>query len=91
MLPLTRAEFEQLISADIDRAVSLTESVLFQADTIRRVDDPVTIHLTGGSSNIPLVRTRLAALGVVGTLRRPQDRRLPRSATPHLDPRTTAV
>jgi hypothetical protein len=72
VLPLTRAVFDQLISTDIDRLGRLTESVLFQADTIRRVDEPVTIYLTGGSSNIPLVRTRLSALGVVGNLDHPK-------------------
>jgi hypothetical protein len=72
VLQLTRAEFDRLISADIERAVRLTESVLYQANTIRRTDDPVTIHLTGGSSRIPLIQTRLAALGRVDVLEDPK-------------------
>jgi hypothetical protein len=65
LVHLSRDEFDQLIGTAIDRVVRLTESVLFQANTARRVDDPVTIHLIGGSSHIPLLRTRLAALGSV--------------------------
>jgi hypothetical protein len=62
-LQLSRAEFDQLIGADVDRAVRLTESLLFHANTIRQVTDPVTVHLTGGSSRVPLLQARLAALG----------------------------
>lgn len=66
-LTLSRAEFDQLIAADIARAVRLTESVLYQASTTRLVHEPVIIRLTGGSARIPLVQTRLAALGSVST------------------------
>ena len=68
VLQLTRAQFEQLISADVERAVKLTKSVLFQANTVRSVQDPVVFHMTGGSSRIPLVQARLAALGRIGAV-----------------------
>lgn len=71
-LQLTRGEFDQLIRADVDRAVRLTESVLFQANLTRPVEEQVTIHLTGGSSRIPLVQTRLAALGPIDVLDNPR-------------------
>ncbi|HEX2213485.1 MAG TPA: Hsp70 family protein, partial [Mycobacterium sp.] len=71
-LQLTRGEFDRLISADIDRAVQLTESILYHANTIRQVTDPVTIHLTGGSSRVPLLQTRLASLGRVDVVDNPK-------------------
>jgi hypothetical protein len=64
-LQLTRDQFDQLIGADITRAVRLTESVLYQANTVRWQDDPITILMTGGCSHIPLLQSRLAALGRV--------------------------
>ena len=72
LLQLTRDEFDELIVADIDCAVALTKDVLAHADSVRPVDTPPTIYLTGGSSAIPLVHTRLAALGPLGILGDPK-------------------
>ncbi|MCV7280943.1 Hsp70 family protein [Mycolicibacterium flavescens] len=67
-LHLSRAQLEALIAADVDRAVRLTESLLFHANTIRQHDQPVPIHLTGGSSRIPLLQARFAGVGPVQVL-----------------------
>ena len=72
VLQLTREEFEALIAADVDRAVALTERVLGQADGVRHLTEPITLYLTGGSSTIPLVHTRLGALGAIGILGDPK-------------------
>ncbi|SEH59493.1 Hsp70 protein [Mycolicibacterium rutilum] len=67
-LHLSRAQFETLIAADVDRAVRLTESLLFHANTLRQHTEPVAIHLTGGSSRIPLIQARFAKIGPVEVL-----------------------
>ena len=72
VLQLTREEFEALIAADVDRAVALTERVLGQANGVRHLTEPITLYLTGGSSTIPLVHTRLGALGAIGILGDPK-------------------
>jgi hypothetical protein len=64
-LQLSRAEFEALIAADVDRAVRLTEGLVYHANALRPHSGPVAVHLTGGSSRIPLIRARLAAVGTV--------------------------
>lgn len=71
-LTLTRDEFDKLISTDLDRAVELTKRVLAEAQRIRPVSKPPTIYLTGGSSAIPAVHTRLQALGALGNLGDPK-------------------
>lgn len=64
-LHLSRAQFETLIAADVERAVRSTESLLFHANTVRPHDQPVAIHLTGGCSRIPLIRKRFGVVGAV--------------------------
>ena len=72
VLQLTRDEFDELIGADIDRAVALTKRVIDTAHTRRPTPHPPTIYLTGGSASIPLVHTRLATLGPIGVLGDPK-------------------
>ncbi|MGK2879728.1 MAG: Hsp70 family protein [Mycobacterium sp.] len=72
VLQLTRDEFEDLIGADIERAVTLTRDVLADAEKRKPATSPVTIYLTGGSSAIPLVHSRLSTLGLVGLLGDPK-------------------
>lgn len=69
-LSLTRDEFDDLIAAEIDRAVSLTQATL--ADAGITGSDLKALYLTGGSSRIPLVHQRLAALGPIATLDDPK-------------------
>lgn len=69
-LSLTRDEFDDLIAAEIDRAVSLTQATL--ADAGITGGDLKALYLTGGSSRIPLVHQRLAALGPIATLDDPK-------------------
>jgi hypothetical protein len=72
VLQLTRDEFDGLIGADIDRAVQLTKRVIAAAEHHHPADQTPTIYLTGGSSSIPLVATKLAALGHIGVLGDPK-------------------
>ncbi|MBV9722249.1 MAG: Hsp70 family protein, partial [Mycobacterium sp.] len=72
VLQLTRDEFEELIGPDIDRAVQLTQRVMAQANERVPCAQTPTIYLTGGSSAIPLVHSRLAELGSVGVLGDPK-------------------
>lgn len=69
-LSLTRDEFDDLIAPEIDRAVSLTQTTL--ADAGVTGGDLKALYLTGGSSRIPLVHQRLAALGPIATLDDPK-------------------
>ncbi|NKS56018.1 Hsp70 family protein [Rhodococcus hoagii] len=69
-LSLTRDEFDDLIAPEIDRAVSLTQATL--ADAGITGGDLKALYLTGGSSRIPLVHQRLAALGPIATLDDPK-------------------
>lgn len=55
---LTRAEFERMIEADLDRTLDSLEAALDSADVAP--DDLETILLVGGSSRIPLVAQRLS-------------------------------
>lgn len=72
VLQLTRDEFDEIIGSDIGRAVDLTKRVMAEAE--ERVPSPQTptIYLTGGSSHIPLVHSRLAELGPLGVLGDPK-------------------
>src|SRR5271166_1375104 len=72
VLQLTRGEFDELISADIARAVDLTKRVMADADRRRPSTQTPRIYLTGGSSHIPLVHARLAELGPLGVLGDPK-------------------
>lgn len=54
---VTRADFEELISADIDRTLELTRGVLLENS--RTSDDIDKVLLVGGSTRIPLVRRLL--------------------------------
>jgi actin-like ATPase involved in cell morphogenesis len=60
-LLITVEEFEQIIAPDIDRAVALATTVLADAGT-KGPDDLAGFYLTGGTSLIPLVQRRLAAV-----------------------------
>lgn len=72
VLQLTRDEFEQLIRPDIDRAVALTADVLARAGSVHALAEAPVIYLTGGSSSIPLIHSRLADLGVIAELGDPK-------------------
>jgi hypothetical protein len=72
VLQLTRDEFDELIGPDIDRAVGLATRVMAEAYQRRPSDQTPTIYLTGGSSQIPLVHSRLAKLAPVGVLGDPK-------------------
>jgi PknH-like extracellular domain/Hsp70 protein len=72
VLQLTRDEFDELIGPDIDRAVGLTKRVMAEAQQRRPSDQTPTIYLTGGSSQIPLVHSRLSELAPVGVLGDPK-------------------
>ncbi|WP_458683413.1 Hsp70 family protein [Prescottella equi] len=69
-LSLTRDEFDDLITPEIDRAVALTQATLANAGVAG--GDLKALYLTGGSSRIPLVHQRLAALGPIATLDDPK-------------------
>lgn len=62
---LSRTQFEALIAADVDRAVRLTEALVFHANALRPQSGSVAVHLMGGSSRIPLIQSRFAAVGPV--------------------------
>ncbi|MCJ0907116.1 Hsp70 family protein [Rhodococcus sp. ARC_M6] len=68
---ITRPEFESLIAVAVDRAVSLTQQTLTDAG-ISHPSELSALYLTGGSSRIPLVHQRLAALGPIATLDDPK-------------------
>ncbi|MBJ7290833.1 Hsp70 family protein [Williamsia sp.] len=70
-LQLTRDEFDELISAPIGVALSLTRSTFADAGITRR-DQLGALYLTGGTSRIPLVHRALQELGPVATLDDPK-------------------
>ncbi|WP_229568841.1 Hsp70 family protein [Rhodococcus sp. RDE2] len=70
-LTVTRGEFDELISPDLDRAVTLARATLTDAG-VAGPDDLAALYLTGGSARIPLVHTRLRELGPVATLDDPK-------------------
>lgn len=72
VLQLTRDEFDELIGPDIGRAAELTKRVMAEADERAPSKRTPTIYLTGGSSHIPLVHSRLAELGPLGVLGDPK-------------------
>jgi hypothetical protein len=61
---LTRREFDDLISADVHRALVFARAT-FVAAGITRPAELTALYLTGGSSRIPLLRHRFAELGHV--------------------------
>lgn len=65
-LLLTRGEFDELIAARIDDAAALLRAALAAAQVPQGALH--AIHLTGGSSRIPLVHTVLSEIGPVATL-----------------------
>ncbi|TSD93524.1 Hsp70 family protein [Skermania sp. ID1734] len=67
---LTREEFDDIIGPEIDRAVALTRAAL--ADAGVGADGVQALYLTGGSSRIPLVHSRLGQLGAIATLDDPK-------------------
>lgn len=68
---ITRGEFDELITPDLDRAVALARATLADAG-VAGPDDLAALYLTGGSARIPLVHTRLGELGPVATLDDPK-------------------
>ncbi|MCJ0907115.1 Hsp70 family protein [Rhodococcus sp. ARC_M6] len=70
-LTLTRGEFESIIAPEIERAAVLTHAALVDAG-VRGPQDLTALYLTGGSSRIPLVAQRIAALGPIATLDDPK-------------------
>lgn len=70
-LSLTRAEFESIIAPEIERAAALTHTALVDAGLTGR-QGLTALYLTGGSSRIPLVQSRIAALGPIATLDDPK-------------------
>ena len=68
---ITRAEFEEIISPALDKAVALTRATLADAG-ITNAEDLVALYLTGGSSRIPLVQDRLKNFGPLATLDDPK-------------------
>ena len=70
-LTLTRAEFESIIAAEIERAAALTHATLVDAG-LTSPQGLTALYLTGGSSRIPLVQHRIAALGPIATLDDPK-------------------
>lgn len=69
-LQLTRDEFDELIDTPLDRAVNLTRAAL--ADARIHGGELTALYLTGGTSRIPLVHQKLAALGPIATLDDPK-------------------
>ncbi|MCZ4521192.1 Hsp70 family protein [Rhodococcus ruber] len=62
ILTLTRAEFEDLIAPEMERAVALTRATLADAEQV--LGTPVeALYLTGGSSRIPAIHRALGSLG----------------------------
>lgn len=70
-LTLTRAEFESIIAPEIERAATLTHTALVDAG-LTGPQGLTALYLTGGSSRIPLVQSRIAALGPIATLDDPK-------------------
>lgn len=66
-LRITRTEFDDLVSPQMDRAMDLTREVFAAADTTPEhlatlPGDAVGMYLTGGSATIPVVQERMHAL-----------------------------
>ena len=62
-ISVTRAEFEELVRADIDHSVALLEATV--ADAGRTAGDLAAVYLTGGAAQIPLVERAISArLGI---------------------------
>ncbi|MDV6277493.1 Hsp70 family protein [Rhodococcus erythropolis] len=70
-LTLTRGEFESIIAPEIERAAALTHAALVDAG-LSGPQGLTALYLTGGSSRIPLVQSRIAALGPIATLDDPK-------------------
>ncbi|MEU4058505.1 Hsp70 family protein [Rhodococcus sp. D-46] len=70
-LTLTRGEFETIIASEIERAATLTHAALVDAG-LSGPQGLTALYLTGGSSRIPLVQSRIAALGPIATLDDPK-------------------
>ncbi|NLE78651.1 MAG: Hsp70 family protein [Rhodococcus sp.] len=69
-LTITRAEYDQLISGDIDKAAGLARSTFFDAGVAP--GQLAALYLTGGSARTPLVHTRIGQLGPIATLDDPK-------------------
>ncbi|MBY5164118.1 Hsp70 family protein [Salsipaludibacter albus] len=66
-LRITRTEFDDLVSPQMDRAMDLTREVFAAAETTPEhlatlPGDAVGMYLTGGSATIPVVQERMHAL-----------------------------
>ncbi|NLE78120.1 MAG: Hsp70 family protein, partial [Rhodococcus sp.] len=70
-IQITRDEFEDLIDAPLQKAVSLTRATLNDAG-VTDSSQLEALYLTGGSSRIPLVHNLLGELGPLATLDDPK-------------------
>jgi len=59
-LDFSRAEFEKMISPDVDRSIELVNQAIRNAGEAMTADQIDHVLLVGGSSCIPMVRKRLA-------------------------------
>lgn len=69
-LLLTRAEFDDIIAAEINRAVELTRQAMYDAGVAHH--GLRALYLTGGSSQVPLIHARLSEFAPVATLDDPK-------------------
>ena len=69
-LLLTRAEFDGLIGAEIQRAVELTWQAMSDGGVAQ--NGLRALYLTGGSSQVPLIHSRLSEFAPVATLDDPK-------------------
>ena len=70
-LQLTRDELNELISAPLNRAITLTEQTLRRGG-INSPDDLVALYLTGGSSRVPALHAALKNIAPIATLDDPK-------------------
>ena len=61
-LELSRKQFEQMIEKDVDKSIALVLAAIKNAGEAMTPDDIDQVLLVGGSSYIPLVRQKLAAV-----------------------------
>lgn len=68
---VSRAEFERIVTPEVDRAVELTAQTIDEAERAG-APAPSALFLTGGASRVPLVHERLASLAPVAVLDDPK-------------------
>lgn len=67
---ITRAEYEELIAGDIDKAAALARTTFTDASVMP--GQLAALYLTGGSARTPLVHARIGQLGPIATLDDPK-------------------